>query len=203
MSERAVRDVSHLPTHASGPVNPLWWGTLAFVVIEGVGFIFGTAVYLYLQTHNLSWPLGPQPGLLWPSLLTALMVLSEIPNTWLKRVSSRHDLVRVRIGLIVMSVIGIAAIVLRGFELTTLNIRWDDNAYGSIVWALIGLHTAHIVTDVFETLVITVALFIGPVDMRRFADVDDNQSYWDFVVLSWLLVYVTIYWLPRWFEVQP
>jgi heme/copper-type cytochrome/quinol oxidase subunit 3 len=200
----AIRhDVSDLPTHSSGPSNPLWWGTLTFVTIEGLGFVFAIATYLYLYTHNKSWPIGPQPGLLWPSLLVGLMLLSELPNFWLRRGSARHDIGRVRIGLMIMSAIGLAAIALRAFELTTLNIRWDTNAYGSILWFLIGLHTAHIVTDVVETLVITVLVFIGPVDLRRFAEVDDNQDYWDFVVISWLVIYLLIYWFPRWFEVAP
>ena len=200
---RIIRDVSGLPTYSSGPSNPMWWGTLAFVTIEGLGFVFGIAVYLYLQTHNRSWPLGPQPDLLWPSILTAVFLLSEIPNWWLKKRSSHHDLFWVRIGLAGMSLIGLAVIALRGFELTTLNIRWDSNAYGSIVWFLIGIHTTHVLTDVFETIVMAVLMFVGPVDMRRFAEVNDNQDYWDFVVLSWLAIYITIHWLPRWLEVAP
>ena len=168
-------------------------GTLAFVVIEGLGFVFAIVVYLYLYTQNKSWPLGPQPDLLWPTLLTVLVILSEVPNVWLKRQAAAKRLNHVRAGLVVMSIIGIVAIGIRCFELTTLNLRWDSNAYGSIVWFLIGLHTTHLVTDVFETLVIATAVFVGPVDMRRFSDVDDNQGYRDFVVISWLLVYITLY----------
>jgi heme/copper-type cytochrome/quinol oxidase subunit 3 len=33
---------------------------------------------------------------------------------------------------------------------------------------------------------------------RRYTDVEDNAVYWDFVVLSWLPIYVLIYWVPRW-----
>jgi heme/copper-type cytochrome/quinol oxidase subunit 3 len=32
---------------------------------------------------------------------------------------------------------------------------------------------------------------------RRFSDVYDNASYWDFVVVSWLPVYFILYWFPR------
>ncbi len=41
-------------------------------------------------------------------------------------------------------------------------------------------------------------LWFGPIEGRRFVDAEENQSYWDFVVLAWLPVWVTLYWLPRW-----
>ena len=33
---------------------------------------------------------------------------------------------------------------------------------------------------------------------RRMVDVSENSLYWRFVWLSWLPIYVLIYWLPRW-----
>jgi len=209
MSRPAIKiDVARLPTFTYGAGNPLWWGNLFFMVIEGIGFIFAIATYLYIYNHNQSWPLPSyprtgMPGLLWSSLLVALLLLSEIPNVWLKKAAQQADLAKVRIGLVVMSAVALLAVVLRCFEFTTMNIRWDDNAYGSIVWFLLGLHTAHIVTDGAETLVMTVMAWIGPVDMKRFPEVEDNQDYWHFVVFFWIVVYVTLYWLPRWLEVLP
>lgn len=192
-----IRDVSELPTYRFSYRSPMWWGTLAFMVIEGLGFIFSIVVYFYLRSQNVDWPPGRPPDLLWASLLTALLVASEIPNTWTKKAAQAQDLRRVRIGVIIMAIIGLAAIGLRALEFTTLHVRWDSNAYGSTVWLLIGLHATHVITDVFETLAFVVVLFVGPVDGRRFPEVEDNQAYWDFVVLAWLPVYFTVYWAPR------
>jgi cytochrome c oxidase subunit III len=193
-----VRDVSQLPTYASGPKNPLWWGTQFFMLMEGLGFVFGYATYLYLYEHNKSWPLGAKPELLWPTLLLALFLLSEIPNVWVKKMAQKHDVKKVKIGLVVMSVIGIIGILLRMYEIGAIKIRWNDNAYGSIFWYLIGYHTLHLLTDVSETIVMTVNHFIGPVDMRRFSEVEDNQDYWHFVVVFWAITYAFLYWIPRW-----
>jgi heme/copper-type cytochrome/quinol oxidase subunit 3 len=66
------------------------------------------------------------------------------------------------------------------------------------VWALLGLHTAHILTDVIDTWVLTALMFTRHAHGKRFSDVDDNAFYWNFVVLSWLPIYVLIYWVPRW-----
>jgi heme/copper-type cytochrome/quinol oxidase subunit 3 len=138
----------------------------------------------------------PRP--LWGSVLLVFLLASELPNAWIKRRAKSFDLRGVRIGLLVMSLIGLVAVGLRALEFGDLNCRWDTNAYGSIVWALIFLHSVHIVTDVSETCVIAAMAFIGPFDGRRYVDVDENAEYWDFVVLTWIPIYLVLYWAPRW-----
>jgi cytochrome c oxidase subunit 3 len=197
MQLRVVADVSALPTYAFGPRLPLWWGTLGYIVIEGLGFVFAIAAAIYLEAQNGSWPLTPPAGLTWSTALTAIFVLSEVPNWWTKRRAHSLDLRSMRIGVLVMSLVGLGTLGIRAAEFTTVGVRWDDNAYGSIVWILLGLHTAHLITDVVETWVMAAMLFIGPIDLRRFSDIEDNQNYWDFVVVAWLPVYFVIYWLPR------
>jgi heme/copper-type cytochrome/quinol oxidase subunit 3 len=194
----AVEDIGHLPTYAFGPRVPLWWGTLGFMVIEGLGFVFAVGTYFYLASQNASWPIDSPPGLLWSGLLTSLLILSEVPNRIVKRWARELDLGRVRLGVGLMALIGLAAIGLRFLEFGSLNTRWDWNAYGSVVWALIALHTTHLITDVAETIIIWIMLMVGPIDGRRFVDVFENQQYWDFVVLTWLQIYATLYWVPRW-----
>jgi cytochrome c oxidase subunit III len=99
---------------------------------------------------------------------------------------------------VIMSVFGIFPLILRVFEFRALNVLWDSNAYGSIVWTLLGLHTLHIATDLADTLVLAALMFTRHGHMtRRFSDVNDNAVYWDFVVVSWLPIYGLIYWFPR------
>jgi cytochrome c oxidase subunit 3 len=200
---KVLYDVSHLPTFAYGARNPLWWGNIAFMVIEGLGFVFSIATYLYLYNQNLWWPLAKAPDLKWATSITVLFLLSEIPNVWIKRAAQKAELKKVQWGLIIMSLIGIVGVVLRCYEFTTLNVSWDSNAYGSIVWFLLGLHSVHLITDLSETIVMTVLMHIGPVDIRRFPEIEDNQDYWHFVVVAWMIVYVVLYWLPRWLEHLP
>jgi heme/copper-type cytochrome/quinol oxidase subunit 3 len=78
-----------------------------------------------------------------------------------------------------------------------LNIRWDDNAYGSIVWALLFLHTIHVVTDVADTAVLTAYAFTHELDRNHFSDVADNCLYWHFVALAWVPIHALVYWAPR------
>jgi len=85
----------------------------------------------------------------------------------------------------------------RALEFMMLNVRWDTNAYGSAVWFLLGLHTTHLLTDWFDTVVLAVLMFTGPIEGRRFVDVSENAMYWNFVVAAWLPIYAVIYLAPR------
>jgi cytochrome c oxidase subunit 3 len=196
---RIVADLSRLPLHGLGSASLTWWGTLAFMLIEGSGFALVIAVYLYLASIATSWPPGAPPPDLGPgTILTALLLVSLLPNLLLARWAKRQEMGKVRIGLIAMSLLGFAPLVLRWFEFPALNILWDSNAYGSVLWLLLGLHTTHLITDLGDTVVLTVLMFTRHGNnARRFGDVQDNAMYWNFVVITWLPIYACIYWGPR------
>jgi cytochrome c oxidase subunit III len=200
MSERAANelDVSHLPTYAFGHRSLMWWGTAGIMVIEGTVFALAMAAYFYIRTRVETWPPGAaSPNLFWGSLNTLILLLSLAPNQWAKKAAEKENLLQVRMALLLALAFAAAFIVVRVFEFQTLNVRWDTNAYGSAVWMLMGLHTAHLVTDVLDTVVLAVLMFTGPLEGKRFVDVSENSLYWYFVVLTWLPIYAVIYLAPR------
>jgi cytochrome c oxidase subunit III len=198
VKQTIVRRINDLPTYGFGSQSGPWWGAMAFIALEGMGFAIAIAAYLYLYAVNPKWPINSPPPDLWPGTLeTIVFVLSVIPNQWTNRVAHRLDLRGVRIGLVVMTVIGLALLVIRGFEFAHLNTRWDTDAYGSVVWVVLGLHTTHLATDVGDTIVLAVLMFTSHAKPRRFSDVTDNAFYWNFVVLAWLPLYVLLDWTPR------
>jgi heme/copper-type cytochrome/quinol oxidase subunit 3 len=103
----------------------------------------------------------------------------------------------VQICLIAMSLIGLGLVGIRWLEFQALNVRWDANAYGSIVWALMILHTTHLLTDLADTIGLAIFSFTHEVDTNRFSDVADNGLYWHFVLVAWLPIYALVYWAPR------
>jgi cytochrome c oxidase subunit III len=199
MRERVVADLSRLPLHGLGSASITWWGTLSFMLIEGTGFALVTAVYLYLMSIAPAWPIdAPLPDLLPGTLVTAVLIASVVPNYLVSRWAVQQDMRKVRLGMVVMSILGITPLAIRFFEFPALNVKWDSNAYGSIVWTLLGLHTTHIITDLVDTLVLAALMFTRHGDnLRRFGDVQDNAMYWNFVVAAWVPIYACIYWIPR------
>lgn len=191
-------DVRALPTFAFGPRSPMWWGTLGMIVVEGMVFALTIMTYFYLRSRSPAWPQDrPPPDLFWGSVNVGLMLASGLPNAWTKRAAEQMDLRLVRIGMIVCVLFGLASLLVRIGEFDTLNVRWDTNAYGSVVWMLMGLHTMHLMTDTYDSVVLTVLMWTGPLEGKRFVDVAENAGYWYFVVVSWLAVYAVVFWGAR------
>jgi heme/copper-type cytochrome/quinol oxidase subunit 3 len=194
----AALDVSGMPTFAFGARSPMWWGTMGLVAIESTVFALTIMAYFYLRSHASVWPMSRfAPDLLWGNVNTAILLASLWPNQMAKQAAERLDIQGVRLWMTVCMVFSVAFLAVRVFEFGALNTRWDSDAYGSVVWMLLGLHTTHLVTDAYDSLVLTVLMFKGPLEGKRYVDVSENAGYWYFVVLSWLPIYAVIYWGAR------
>lgn len=194
-----VLDVRDLPTYAFSHRSIMWWATLGLMVIESTVFALAVMTYFYLRSLSADWPINAiPPDLLWGTVNTVILLLSAIPNHFAKREAERLNRVRARNWLLVCLLSAILFLAVRAFEFATLNVSWTLNAYGSIVWLLLGLHTVHLITDTIDTSVLTVLLYTGPLEGKRYVDVSENAAYWYFVVVSWLPIYAVIYWAPRW-----
>jgi cytochrome c oxidase subunit I+III len=195
---RRELDVSDLPTVVFGHRSIIWLGTIGMMMIEATVFALVVASYFYLRTRSNGWPPGLQPpNLLFGTANTLLFLASLFPNAWTKKRGEAGDLPGVQIGLTMMVLLGLGNIALRWFEFRNLNSTWDANAYASVTWTLLGLHTVHLLTDWFDTVVLAVLMFCGLAEGKRFMDVSENSDYWYFVVFTWLPIYAVLYFAPR------
>ena len=196
---RRVLDVSMLAPGGFGYRSLMWWGTMGLVLIEGTMFALLIGAYFYLRSRVTYWP--PQniapPDLTWGTVNLIVLLASAVPNELAKKAGERIDLRGVRLWLLVCIAFGVVCNAVRAVEFMHLNVSFSNDAYGSVVWMLLGMHTVHIATDVVDTGVLTALMFIGPVEEKRFVDVQENAIYWYFVVLTWLPIYGVIYWAPR------
>jgi heme/copper-type cytochrome/quinol oxidase subunit 3 len=193
-----IVDVSDLPTYAYGHRSLVWWGTIGMIAIESTVFALAAFSYFYIRSRADEWPpTVDAPELLWGTLNFGIMLVSLIPNQWAKHVAEAEDRTKVRIGLTVCLAFGVALLVIRAFEFGALNCRWDTNAYASAVWMLLGLHTLHLLTDFYDSVVLTVLSYTGPWEGKRYVDVSENAMYWYFVVIAWIPVYAIVYLAPR------
>jgi cytochrome c oxidase subunit III len=196
---RPVVDVSDLPDHAFGHHGLIWWGTTGFVVIEGSMFAIVLVAYFYLRLRVPAWPPSvPDPSLTPGVLGTLILLVSGIPNYFTKMAAENYQLRRVQIGMVICIAFAVLAVVARAYEFRALNTSWTANAYASITWLLLGLHTSHLVTDLLDTLVLAAIVYTKDMDGPRYVDVSENAMYWYFVVGSWIPLYLTIYFAPRW-----
>lgn len=196
--ERVVADVSRLPTVVFGDRNLASWGTAGFLVIETFTLALCAVTYVYLRKNTAVWPPHGTslPALLVPSINMGLMLASIPLAVWTKRQAERLNLGRTRMGLVLSSIVAAAVVVLRFVEFRSLNTNWNVNAYGSIVWTILGLHGTLLVIDVYDTIGVTAIMFLRP-SAKWFPEVADNAGYWVVSVLGWVPLYVLVFFGPR------
>jgi heme/copper-type cytochrome/quinol oxidase subunit 3 len=198
LRERPVLDVSGLPSVMFGRSNTTWLANVFYMTIEGTMFALLIASYFYLRTRAQTWPPIQLPPYLWYGVANGvLFLLSLVPARYAQKIAPTGDRSRIRWALLALAGFGIVTMVVRGFELANLNCRWYENAYASAVWALIGLHTGHLITEFIETVTILGVSFTNKMEGTRLADVGINSDYWYFVVVSAVIVDFIIYGTTR------
>jgi cytochrome c oxidase subunit III len=196
--KRRVIDVSELPTYAFGARDPLWWGVGLLIAIEGTMLVLLAVSYFYVRGRTTPFPpVGVPRGIAVIALVEVALWLVSIVPTWREgRAAIAKDLGRTRRQLIIATVLGIVAVVLRWYEVHLLPFRWDSHAYGSVVWALLGLQWIHGLTGVGENLLYIAVLTIGPVEDKHWADIEVSTPLWYFVVagavLAWGVVFLEV-----------
>lgn len=192
-------DVTGLPEVVFGHRAIAWWGTVGFMVIEGTTLMVSLVSYFYLRRNFDGWPPPPtpMPDLVLPSINLVLILAMMVPMAIAGQAAKQFDLPRVRLGLSVATVMGLAVLVLRAFEFGALNARWDEHAYGSIVWMLVGLHATLLMVDLFESAVFLALTSSPQLKPQHFSDVEDAAIYQYFLSLVWVPVYVVVFLGPR------
>ena len=197
---RVVADVSGLPDVTFGPRSTPWWGTLGFMVTEGLSLLICAVTYLYLRKNFYAFPseATPLPSLGVPILQLVVMGISIVPMWYAARSARRLDLDRTRIALTIAIVIKLAILVIRWYEFKALNTWWNSDAYGSAAWVTMGFHTTLLILDVAEDAGIAFIMWSGQLRARFFSDTVDDAMYWYFTVASWVPLFVLLFLYPRW-----
>jgi cytochrome c oxidase subunit 3 len=192
-------DVTDLPDHALGHHDTVWWGTLGFILIEGMTLAVCFASYFYLSRNFGTWP-PPRtapPGWLAPTANMLLVLATILPSRQAVRAAERFDPAAVRRWMIVLAAAGTLMMVLRVFEFLQLNTRWDEHAYGSIVWATMVFHTAIVATDWGDSMVLLAIFVLGREEKKHFSAVVDNAAYWYFVAATFVATWLVLVVYPR------
>jgi heme/copper-type cytochrome/quinol oxidase subunit 3 len=192
-------DVSGLSPIAYGARTTIWWGTVGLLAIEGTMFGLLVATYVYLRLGVPDWPpSGTAPPRLIAATANVLLLVASVGPMAVAHLAALRERRRpIWIALAVCVVIGLASLVLRGFEFAALDCRWDTHAYGSVTWTVLGMHTAHLVTSTLENVLLALLMLRGPLERKHFVDANVNAVYWYFVVAAWVPLYVMVFWGPR------
>jgi cytochrome c oxidase subunit III len=199
MIARRTIDASALPEFAFGHRDPLWWGAISLLAIEGTMVALLLATYFYVRGNFTAWPptgVGVRVQT-YAALEAAILAASVLPTHRLNLAALRGDLRGMQRWLVVLLVAGVAYLALRWAVFASIPFRWDLNAYTSTFWAFLVLNAIHGISGVLENAVMLVLLLRGPVEKKHLVDVHTGGYLWYFVVGSWVPVWFVLYVAPR------
>lgn len=208
MNSHRVLDVTAFPEVGWDAKAPLWWANTCLLVIETAMFAILAASYFYVRMNFQEWPpprvnrlpilYDTNPNLFWGTMNTVLLLVSCVPVVLLDKGARRLDSAAVKRGLVILIACGCAAIALRFFEFRAIHFSWDDNAYASVVWMLLGAHLLHLIVASLEGFVTATHVFTHPLDEKHAVDVTVSCVYWYWVVGIWVVTYGLVYFGARW-----
>lgn len=197
-ARRRALDVSALPTVAFGPRDPLWWSVALLIAIEGTMLALLAISYFYVRDRTDPFPPSPiGRDVAWIAALdVALWIASAWPQRRATKAAVRGELGGMRRNLLAATALALAAVCVRVWLFHRLPFAWDDHAYGSVVWGLLGVQWVHGVSAVLEDLTFVVLLFVGPVEDKHRVDIEVSSLLVYFVVagaiLMWLVVFLEV-----------
>jgi cytochrome c oxidase subunit 3 len=130
-----------------------------------------------------------------PNLI--LIFLSFIPMLIADRAALKMKQNVVRISATIALLMMLAAIYLRFREFSALVFRWDDNAYASVCWAILGLHLMHLAVLCSEDGLMCAYIWIHGLDDKHARDIRVTAVYWYWVVAMWLISFFIVWISPR------
>ena len=199
MIAQRTLDVSHLPAGNVSEHAPLWWGQLMLALIEASMFFILLAMYFYIRLSMDMWPPPgvqlPRAGLAGIALIP--LIVSAAGSYIAGEAAKKNDRGGMLLGLGLNVVLAIVFLAMRAVAWRDFNFNWRAGAFGSIMWAIMFLHTLDAVADVIFTILLIVVLLLGYNRVRERLGVHVDSVLWYFIVLIWLPAYVALYLGPR------
>jgi len=193
----------HLAHHVSGTRAFGWWGMVLLIATESM--LFGSLIASYFYLRFTSGPVWPpddiaKPTLELPLILTAILWSSSIPVHLADAAIRRGNQARLRLWLALGFILGAIFLGLQvavEYPEKLLEFTPQTNAYGSLFYAITGLHGSHVAVGLAFSLWVQVRAWRGAFDSERHVTVQNFTMYWHFVDVVWAFVLFTIYLTPN------
>lgn len=174
-----------------------WYGMLCVIATESALFGYLLFAYFYNAVQlSPSWSPEPHPSFAFALPATIVMLLSSCA-LWVaqqglyRRVELQH-----RAGLAVGVVLGLVFIAIELLEWKSKPFGLTDGLYSSLYFTITGIDLVHLAVAIIGVAAVFAWSLLGYIDARRDAPTIIMATYWHFVTVVWLAIFVTFYITP-------
>jgi heme/copper-type cytochrome/quinol oxidase subunit 3 len=202
MTGRGIAEIAlpghKLPVGSKGHLASGWLGMVALIATEATLFAYLLFSYFYLASHALGpWPPSGAPSLRIAVPGTLILILGSVVMWWGERGIKRGKPGQLMVGLAAALVLGIAFLVMQGFEWSGEPFQLRTNVYSSLYFTITGFHMLHVIVGLLMLAVLFLWTACGYFNADRHSAASIGVMYWHFVTIVWLAVFVTFYIAPR------
>ena len=194
-----VDDHHHGPPEAnrSSRVEPAFLGMLLFIISEVMVFgAFFTAYFFIRVVQGAEWPAeGEHLPKVIAGVNTAILISSSFTIHWALESVRRGNRRGLIMGLAATWLLGATFLFIQMNEYWHIGFSARDGAFGSIFYALTGLHGAHVTVGLGLLAAANIRAWRGHFgsEPKEHLGVEVPGIYWHFVDVMWIIVYTTVY----------
>ena len=189
-----MAQVSTSPAQHRVGAEPILFGTILFLASELLFFggLFGA--YFALRAETSPWPpTGVELERALAAIATAFLVLSSF-TFHLGLVAARRDrLAGLFVWIVVTIVLGGLFLSMQVYDWLELPFEVSSHAYGTMYYAMTGLHGLHVLAGLVLMVVVLGRLSHGAYGRGRIDGLHAVGYYWHFVDIVWIGLFVTIF----------
>jgi cytochrome c oxidase subunit I len=153
-----------------------------------------------IEPDTLPGPNQFSPLAAWgiPAFSTLALMSSSAAVTWAHRGMLRDDRARLVTGLFLAVALGMSFVALQAFDFMRayfeLGLTLSTGVYGATFFLLTGFHTLHAVLGVVLLVAILARVLRGHFRADRHFAFEAVAWFWHFVDVTWLFLFVLVYW---------
>jgi cytochrome c oxidase subunit 3 len=189
-----MAQVSTSAAHERPGASPILFGTILFLASELLFFggLFGA--YFALRAQTSPWPPeGVELETTLAAIATALLVLSS-GTFHLGLVAARRDRApRLRAWVSITLLLGVVFLGIQLYDYSALSFEVSSSAYGTMYYAMTGLHGLHVAAGLVLMLVVLGRASRGGYRGGHIDGMHAVGYYWHFVDIVWVGLFATLF----------
>ena len=174
--------------------SPVRFGTILFLASELLFFGGLFAAYFALRAQTSPWPPeGVELDVRLSAVATAFLVISSFTFHAGVSAAERGRLDRFRPWLWATIALGTGFALIQLYDYLHLNFAVSSNAYGTMYWAMTGMHGLHVIAGLLLMVVVAMRMSWGAYRSGNVDGLHAAAYYWHFVDVVWVALFVTLF----------
>jgi cytochrome c oxidase subunit III len=171
-------------------MHPKKFALWLFIVTVVMIFASLTSAYIVRQSEG-NWLEFDLPSIFWYT--SGIIVFSSITLHFAYLSARKDELSKLRLGMVITSVLGIAFLVGQWYSWAALvdrDVYFVGNPAGSFLYVFTGLHAIHLISGVIFLIIVLISSFRYKVHSKNMDVMEMCVTYWHFLGGLWLYLFM-------------